>query len=204
MITGPVLLATRSEGKLRELRPLFAASGLDARDLLECGIAEHEGERSLECFDSFEANARAKAQYFFERSSIPTFADDSGLEVLALGGKPGVLSKRWSGHENLDGEALDAANNAHLLTALRDVDDRRARYVCVAWFYDGVQDTGRRGEVDGWISHVVCGTGGFGYDPYFVSVELGRSFGELTRLEKEHVSHRGRAFRALLAALAAS
>lgn len=202
MIAERVLLATRSAGKLRELRPLFAAAGFDVVDLSDIGLAEAPEEDSLERFDTFEENARAKAHYFHERSGgMPTVADDSGLEVLALGGRPGVRSKRWSGRTDLEGEALDDSNNARLLAELRGVGDRRARYVCVACYVDGALELSRRGEVDGRITDTPSGTGGFGYDPYFVSSELGRSFGDLSREAKEEISHRGRAFRALLAML---
>lgn len=202
MIDRKVLLATRSAGKLRELRPLFAAAGFDAVDLTEIGLHATPEEDSLERFDTFEENARAKAHYFHELSGgMPTVADDSGLEVLALGGRPGVRSKRWSGRSDLGGQALDDANNARLLAELKGVADRRARYVCVACYVDEEVELSRRGEVEGTIVDAAAGRGGFGYDPYFVSAELGRSFGELSREEKERISHRGRAFRALLALL---
>lgn len=202
MSRSRVLLATRSAGKLRELRPLFAAAGFDAVDLADIGLAESAEEVSLERFATFEENARAKAHYFHERSGgMPTVADDSGLEVLALGGRPGVWSKRWSGRIDLAGQALDDANNAKLIAELRGIADRRARYVCVACYVDGARELSRRGEVAGTMTDQPSGTGGFGYDPYFVSAELGGSFGDLTREQKEEISHRGRAFRALLAAL---
>src|SRR5262249_31977721 len=95
------LVATRSVGKLRELRPLFASHGIAVVDLAEAGIPESADEDPLEAFATFEENALAKARYFFERTGQPTFADDSGLEVSALGGAPGVLSKRWSGRTDL-------------------------------------------------------------------------------------------------------
>ncbi len=200
-----ILLATRSAGKLRELRPLFENAGLSAVDLTDVGIAETPEEDSLEQFHTFEENARAKARYFHELSGgMPTVADDSGLEVLAIDGRPGVLSKRWSGRTDLTGQSLDDANNAKLLEILRGVADRRARYVCVACYVHGRRELTRRGEVEGTIVDAPAGTGGFGYDPYFVSTELGRTFGESSREEKEVVSHRGRAFRALLAALRGS
>lgn len=202
MTPAKLLLATRSAGKLRELRPLFASAGFHVADLSEMGLAETAEEDSLERFESFEENARAKAHYFHELAGgIPTVADDSGLEVLALGGRPGVWSKRWSGRVELKGEALDAANNERLLREMTGVSDRRARYVCVACYIDGEGELSRRGEVEGAITDQPSGAGGFGYDPYFVSAELGRTFGELSREEKEKISHRGRAFRALLAAL---
>jgi XTP/dITP diphosphohydrolase len=196
-----LLLATRSEGKLRELRPLFAAAGFTAVDPRELGIAESADEEELERYDSFAENARAKARYFHAKSGLPTVADDSGLEVLVLDGAPGVRSKRWSGRHDLADQALDDANNALLLERLAAFDDRRARYVCAACYVDAVRELVAQGESAGWILPAPRGSGGFGYDPYFFSDELGESFGESTREAKERVSHRGRAMRALIEAL---
>ena len=198
-VTSPqVLLATRSEGKIRELRPLFEGFGLSVTDLDEAGIPPEEAEDELERFETFEENALAKATYFFDRTGRPTVADDSGLVVDALGGAPGVLSKRWSGQSGLVGQALDDENNQRLLSALAGVSDRRARYVCVAAYVDERRRIIERGEVTGQIVETPHGANGFGYDPYFLADELGQTFGEVTRVAKEGVSHRGRAFRRLL------
>lgn len=200
----PILLATRSEGKLRELRPLFAAAEIHIMDLREVRIDTSAEEVGVESFATFEENALAKARYFFERSGrVPTIAEDSGLEAVALNGAPGVHSKRWSGRDDLEGQALDDANNEALLAALKDKTDRQARYVCVAAYVDARAEITRRGETSGVIRHEPRGLSGFGYDPYFVSSELGLTFAEISRGEKERVSHRGRAFRALLNALEA-
>jgi XTP/dITP diphosphohydrolase len=196
-----ILLATRSAGKLRELRPLFRDAGLEVIDLDEAGIAESAAEADVESFETFEENALAKADYFFALSGLPTVADDSGLEVDALDGRPGVRSKRWSGRADLAGQALDDANNAKLLGELAGVANRAARYVCAAAFVADGTRLVRRGEVEGAIALEPSGDGGFGYDPYFVAREAGQSFGVLSREEKERISHRGRAFSALLAAL---
>lgn len=195
---GVVLLATRSEGKLRELRPMFAAAGLAVQDLRQAGLGVSPEEDAVEAFDTFEANALAKARYFHALTGRPTVADDSGLEVEALQWAPGVYSKRWSGRRELEGQALDDANNAKLLAALQGVAEPRARYVCVAAFCDGTRDVVARGETDGVIVREARGVEGFGYDPYFLSDELGATFGESSREAKERVSHRGRAFRSLL------
>ena len=204
MSDRPLLLATRSAGKLRELRPLFAEAGFAIDDLDTSGIPEGADEERLEAFDTFEENALAKARFFFARSGgRPTVADDSGLEVLALGGAPGVRSKRWSGRPDLDGPQLDAANNARLIEALEGKSDRRARYVCVAAFVSPAGELVRRGETSGVILDHARGAGGFGYDPYFYSDELDATFAEVDRQTKARVSHRGRAFRALIAALRA-
>lgn len=194
----PIILATRSEGKLAELRPLFEAAGFSVVDLDHVEIEEDDDERDLEKFETFEENALAKARYFYETSGgITTVADDSGLEVAALGGRPGVRSKRWSGRDDLTGRALDEANNRKLLTDLTSHADRSARYVCVAAYVGLGRELTARGECAGRIVQEARGANGFGYDPYFESAETGRTFGEMTREEKERISHRGRAFRAL-------
>jgi XTP/dITP diphosphohydrolase len=194
--SSPLILATRSLGKLHELGPMLAASGIATVTLDAAGIPEHAAdEEGLEHFDTFEDNALAKARYFFERAGRrPTAADDSGLEVVALGGRPGVRTKRWSGRTDLSGRALDAANNAKMLSELSGVADRRARYVCVAAYIDAQGERVFRGESTGRILDAARGTGGFGYDPLFLSDDLGVTFAEATREQKEQVSHRGRAF----------
>ena len=197
-----MLLATRSEGKLRELRALFAARRIVVVDLVEAGIAESPEEDGLEVHASFEANALAKARHFASLSDQATVADDSGLCVSALGGGPGVMSKRWSGRMDLSGEALDAANNHLLLSRLHGAADRSAQYVCAAAYVSGRGEVVCRGEVRGFILEGPRGAGGFGYDPYFAAAELDdRTFGEVSGAEKARVSHRARAFEALLAEL---
>lgn len=193
---SPLILATRSLGKLHELRPMLAARGIETMTLDDAGVAERPGdEERLERFETFEDNALAKARYFFERvGRRPTVADDSGLEVLALGGHPGVRTKRWSGRSDLSGRALDAANNAKMLSELEGVADRRARYVCVAAYIDHDGERMFRGESSGRMLDAPRGTGGFGYDPLFLSDDLAVTFAEATREQKERVSHRGRAF----------
>ena len=195
-----LLLATRSLGKLHELRPLFAHAGLAVIDLGEAGIDERADEEAIESYETFEENALAKARYFHARSGgLPTVADDSGLEVFALGGRPGVHTKRWSGRTDLSGRALDGANNEALLRALTGAEDRRARYVCVAALVDGDGERAWRGESAGSILHAPRGSDGFGYDPLFLSDSLGVTFAQVGREAKEPVSHRGRAFHAMIA-----
>jgi XTP/dITP diphosphohydrolase len=193
-----VLLATRSAGKLRELRPMFEDARIEALDLDEAGIMETAAEHDLETAESFEENALLKALHFNRISGLPTIADDSGIEVAALGGAPGVRSKRWSGRTDLSGQALDEANNALLLERLKGRIDRRAKYVCVAAYRGPGWELVERGEVLGAITLVPRGTNGFGYDPYFESAELGLTFGEASAEEKARVSHRARAFARLL------
>lgn len=187
---------------MRELRPLLEAAGFAVTDLATLGVAETSEEDGLEQFETFEENALAKARYFFARTGLPTIADDSGIEVAALGGAPGVRSKRWSDRRDLAGQSLDDANNALLLERLADATDRRARYVCVAAYVDGARERRGRGETAGVIIAAPRGNGGFGYDPFFLSDELGRTFAEVSRDAKARVSHRARAIAALLHALA--
>ena len=205
------LLATRSPGKLRELRVIFSGFGLDVVDLAALGLEERPEEDNLERYDTFEENALAKARYFYERSGgLPTFGDDSGMCVDALDGEPGVFSKRWAGRDDLSGKPLDDANNAKLVARLRDAQRRdpsgytdRARYISVAVFKDSNGELVRRGEVDGRVLSAPRGDGGFGYDAYFEAPALGGTFAESTIENTAALSHRARAFQALLTALRA-
>ena len=196
-----LLLGTRSAGKLRELRPLFERAGFQVVDAAAAGIRESPEEDALEVAETFEENALLKARYFRRVSGMDAVADDSGLEVRALGGAPGVISKRWSNRPDLRGQALDDENNALLLRRLEGASDRGARYVCAAAYSGARGELVVRGEVEGVITRRARGDGGFGYDPYFESLELGRTFGEVTLEEKARVSHRARAFEKLLSAL---
>lgn len=147
---------------------------------------------------TFVGNAEKKARAALAKTGLPALADDSGLEVDALGGAPGVHSARYAG-EPCD----DAANNAKLLAALEEVDDRRARFRCALVFVD---PEGTRlvaeGACEGQIARVGRGTGGFGYDPLFLLAELeGRTMAELSPTEKNRISHRARALARLAAQL---
>lgn len=201
-----ILVATRSTGKLRELIPMLTASHWFAFTLDQLGIAESPAEDAVEAFETFEENALAKARYFAALApGMAVLADDSGLAVDALGGAPGVRSKRWS-ESGLSGQANDDANNAKLLASLADPTlPRTARYVCVAamaWSESASLRGGEliaRGECRGVIAREPRGANGFGYDPYFVSDELRVAFGEAPTPAKEAISHRGRAVRAALA-----
>ena len=205
------LLATRSEGKLRELREIFSQFDLDVVDLAKLGIEKTTREDDLEAFDTFEDNALAKARYFHDASGgMPTFGDDSGMCVDALGGEPGVYSKRWSGRDDLTGQALDDANNHKLVSRMTDARVRLgagftdlARYVAVAAFKDSSGEVIRRGEIEGRVLETPRGNGGFGYDPYFEAPDLGGTFAESAIENTAALSHRSRAFRALLTALRA-
>jgi XTP/dITP diphosphohydrolase len=195
----PVLVATRSRGKLREVQAIFASAGVASIGLDQVGLQFSEAEEQLEAHATFEENALAKARYFHAATLMPVVADDSGLEVAALGGAPGVLSKRWSGDPGgMSDRELDERNNHRLMSELAGVRDRRARYVCAAAYREAGTELVARGETWGLITEEARGSNGFGYDPYFLSDELGITFGESVAAEKEAVSHRGRAFRALL------
>jgi XTP/dITP diphosphohydrolase len=198
-MASAILTATRNAAKLRELVPLFAARGLRAVGLEELEMPYDEEEAGIESFGTYEENARAKATYFYEVSGgVATVADDSGLEVAALGGAPGVRSKRWAQAATGD---EDVANNSMLEREVASVTDRRARYVCAAVYVGLGHEVLRRGEVAGEIVVPPRGVGGFGYDPYFFVPELGRTFAEVSAAEKASLSHRGRAFRSLIDAL---
>jgi XTP/dITP diphosphohydrolase len=196
-----LLIATRSADKLREIRELFDALGLELEpiDLIEAGVAPAPEEDDLEHFATFEENALAKARYFAERTGLPTLADDSGLWVDALGGAPGVHSKRFSGRADLSGAALDAANNQLLLERLHGVPapERTARYRCaVALARPGGKELVFEGACEGLILEAPRGSGGFGYDPLFYLPSKGATFGELRPEEKNRLSHRARAVEA--------
>ena len=167
-------------------------------NLSQARIEETAAEEGIECFDTFEENALAKARYFHALSGMPTLADDSGLCVDALGGAPGVWSKRFSGRDDLSGQQLDDANNAKLMSELAGVVEWKAEYKCAAAFVGNGVEAVEMGEVSGEIVREPRGANGFGYDPYFLSSELGLTFGEATTEAKEVISHRGRAFRALI------
>lgn len=199
-----LLAATRSRGKQPEIRRVLGPAGVEVVFPDDVGLWEDPIEDTLEVAESFEGNARRKAEHFARLSGLPTVADDSGLEVFALGGAPGVRSRRWAGGTG-SGPAVDAANNAELLRRLQGAPEprRRARYRCVLVL---LRDPAAAPEVfegvcGGRILDAPHGQGGFGYDPLFFNDELGRSFGEASPAEKDAVSHRGRALRKLAAAL---
>jgi XTP/dITP diphosphohydrolase len=201
-----LLAATRNPGKQQEIRRVLTPPGLEIVFPDDIWLREVSEDDALEAADSFEGNARRKADYFARLASLPTFADDSGLEVFALGGAPGVRSKRWAGARGSEAE-VDQANNAELLRRLTGASESRrlARYRCVLVYLKspGAVPIMCQGDCTGRILEAPRGTGGFGYDPLFYSDELGKTFGEATPEEKDAVSHRGRALRALAHALSA-
>ena len=200
-----LVIATRSEHKRRELGELL---GLERAELLTLDDLGVPGE-PVEDGATFEANARIKARFAANAAGLPSLADDSGIEVDALGGGPGVLTRRYSGPD-----ATDERNNAKLLAALEGLppDRRGARYVCVLALAlpdrrgprGGLRLILRRGTCRGRIAPGSRGTGGFGYDPIFEpDAELpgGRTLGIYSAEEKHAISHRALAARRMLPVL---
>jgi XTP/dITP diphosphohydrolase len=190
--------ATGNRGKLREFRQAAGAAPVE----IELIPNFKEIPPCVEDGATFEANAVIKAEHYgayLAESAGPVllFADDSGLEVDALGGAPGVFSARYCGYHG-----NDEANNRLLLERLDGVENRTARFVCaIALVEGGALKNVYRGSVEGRIIHEARGAGGFGYDPLFYYPPFGRTFGEAGADEKFAVSHRGQALRAMLADL---
>ncbi|MEX2157281.1 MAG: non-canonical purine NTP pyrophosphatase [Gemmatimonadales bacterium] len=199
-----LLVATRSPGKTREIREIFAGLPFDVAFPADRFLEPLPDEADLERGASYVENAVAKARYFAARGGLPAVADDSGIEVDALGGAPGPRSARWAAGA-VAGTDADAANNALMLEKLAGVPEERrtARYRCVVVFLATPSSVPEIVEAtcDGFMLTELRGTGGFGYDPLFYSPELRMSFGEAPPAAKHRVSHRGRAFRALIEVL---
>lgn len=196
MIARTVVVATGNKHKIEELTALLAGHGLDLHLIPMSSVApdlviDETGE-------TFEANAYIKAALVHAATGLPALADDSGLEVDALGGAPGVRSARYSGDD-----ATDASNRALLLERMQSYDDRAAAFRCVLCYVDDVRTIFGEGSCHGAIARRETGTNGFGYDPMFVGVGDDRSFAELTSDEKHARSHRGAAVADLARRLAA-
>lgn len=190
-------IATTNHGKLREFKEMLEPLGYTVR-----GIDDLADFDVVEDGDSFAANALKKAQALLARTGETAIADDSGLVVDALGGRPGVHSARYAG---VDGPNKDAANRAKLLTALKGIPDaqRQARFVCaLAFCAPGEPPQVFNGTLEGVIGHQERGEHGFGYDALFLVPCYGRTAAEISTLEKHNVSHRGQAVRALTKFLA--
>ena len=184
-----LIVATGNQGKLKEIRAILGETEV---------LGLHDLPFSVEIIEdgeTFEANAQKKAETLMKKLGLPVLADDSGLVVDALGGRPGVYSARFAG-EN----ASDADNNRKLLSELREVPEkqRTARFVCVMCLVmpDGAVYT-TRGEAEGCILREARGENGFGYDPLFYVKEYDKTFAELSAEEKNAVSHRGKALRSM-------
>jgi XTP/dITP diphosphohydrolase len=196
-IPARLVLATGNAGKLREMREILAPWQVDVRSLDEftAGAAEETGL-------TFVENALLKARFAARVAGLPAIADDSGLEVDALHGAPGIYSARYAG-----AAADDAANNARLLRELESVPDagRCARYRCAMVYLRWPEDPApviAQAAWEGRIGRIPRGSGGFGYDPLFLVDDGARTAAELAPGDKNQRSHRGQALRGLVAALA--
>jgi XTP/dITP diphosphohydrolase len=183
-----LLLATTNIGKIKELRNILGEEGFE---LIGLGDWATEVEETGE---TFAENALLKARYYHQVSGLPTIADDSGLEVEALHGAPGVYSARYAG--------LGASDLDRLMKLLEEMKEaptekRAARFVCVAALVWSGGERVFAGEARGTLLKELRGQGGFGYDPIFYYAPLGKTFAQLTDKEKAEVSHRGIAFRQL-------
>ena len=189
-----LVLATRNDHKVSEIAALLAGSPFEVIGL---GAFSDLPAELPETGDTFVHNALEKARFVYERTGLVSIADDSGLEVDALGGRPGVFSKRFSA------EATDSANNAKLLDLLMGREDRAARYRCVIAVVGPRGEATADGACEGAIGRSPRGEHGFGYDPLFWPVESpGRTMAELSMAEKNSISHRGRAAQGLAALIA--
>ncbi len=197
MVTGKpkLLIATTNLGKFKELSSLLSDCPFSLVSLDDVGIDVAVAESG----SSFEENASLKAAAYARIGGLPTLADDSGLEVEALGGEPGIFSSRFAGPRSTDADRV-----AHLLHKLDNIPEgeRNARFRCViAVSWPGESPEFYSGECLGRIVRAPRGSNGFGYDPVFFLPELGRTMAELSTEEKDRVSHRGRAARKAAAAL---
>lgn len=191
-----VVLATGNPGKVRELADLLADFGLNVVAQTELGVESAE-ETGL----TFIENAILKARHAAQITGLPAIADDSGLAVDALGGAPGIYSARYAGVDASDQQNLDK-----LLVALKDVPkgSRGAQFHCVLVYMRHAEDPTPlvfHGSWAGEITRTAAGVGGFGYDPIFYVPALGKTAAELTKAEKQAVSHRGQALSLLLSAM---
>jgi XTP/dITP diphosphohydrolase len=199
---GPLVVATSNPHKIEEISAVLAPLGLEVLGLAEAGggsLPEPEENGA-----TFEENARIKAIAYAAMLAVPCLADDSGLEVDALGGEPGVRSARWSGAEG-DRATRDAANNRKLVERIAALPerDRAARFVCAMCLAspDGTIVAESRGIFEGVIVETPRGANGFGYDPHLLLPGEGRTSAELSSAEKNARSHRGAAARAIASRL---
>lgn len=197
MSARQVLLATRNEHKLTEIRAMLADLPVRIVSPDEAGVPFDPAEDAVERWEAFEANALAKAAWFRARTGLPTLADDSGLCVDALAGGPGVRSRRFAPEDEVGPAGRDAANNRHLLRRLADRPEREraAHYRCALALIEERFRVVMFGRCDGHIAFEERGTGGFGYDPLFVPTGSQRTFGELPAGVKAKRSHRAAAVR---------
>ncbi|MBQ9764444.1 MAG: XTP/dITP diphosphatase [Phascolarctobacterium sp.] len=187
-----LVIATRNMGKLEEFKVLMKDLGID----IKCLADFDEIEEPAETGRTFAANARLKAIYYAKKIGVPCIADDSGLEVQALDGAPGVRSARYAGEK-----ATDAENNEKLLHIMKFQVKRTCRFRCAlaVALPNGKVLNEVDGICEGMLLHAPLGDGGFGYDPLFWSTELHKGMAEASVQEKNKISHRGKAIRKLVA-----
>ena len=187
-----LVIATRNMGKLEEFKVLMKELPIE----IKCLADFDEVEEPAETGRTFAANARMKAQYYAKKTGVPCIADDSGLEVQALDGAPGVRSARYAGEK-----ATDAENNEKLLNIMKFQVKRTCRFRCAlaVALPNGKVLHEVDGICEGMLLHAPLGEGGFGYDPLFWSTELHKGMAEASMQEKNKISHRGKAIRKLVA-----
>ena len=190
-MAGKIVLASGNKGKLREFRQMLEPMGYEIHPQSEFNVTEAE-----EPFGTFVENALAKARHVSRQTGLPAMADDSGICVDALGGQPGVHSARYAGDPKSDDR-----NNQKLIADLAGVENRVANYYCVLVYVrsaDDPQPIIADGRWSGIVIDEPKGENGFGYDPYFLIPEFGKTAAELSPEEKNACSHRGKALQALM------
>ncbi len=184
-----IIFATKNKGKLKEVINIFSDTEFKIISLTDF-------DNSIEIDESattFKGNAKIKADAVFKRFKIPVLADDSGISLEQLGGKPGVYSARYAGENATDGD-----NNNKLISELESYPEPHpAKYVCASVYFDGANFITGYGEIKGEIIKTPRGTNGFGYDPYFVPEGYANTMAELPPKEKNSISHRAKAFNQL-------
>lgn len=187
-----IVFATGNEGKLREIREILADFSIEVISMKEVGIDEEIEENGT----SFKENSLIKSRFICEKSGLPALADDSGLEIDYLGGEPGIYSARYLGRDT----DYEIKNNL-IIEKLRNAKphERGARFVCsISLVLPDGREFVTDGVMEGEIAHEIKGENGFGYDPIFFLPEYGMSSAEISREEKNKISHRGKALRAMV------
>ncbi|MCX8106676.1 MAG: XTP/dITP diphosphatase [Ignavibacterium album] len=184
-----ILIATKNKGKLNDIKEIFKDLDIEILSFLDFDDSPDVDETG----NTFEENAQLKAKACYDKFKIPSIGDDSGLVVEQLNGEPGIYSARYAG-EN----ANDYLNNEKLIKQIQKFPEpHRAKFVCVASYFDGEKFVNAYGEVKGRIITEPRGKNGFGYDPLFIPNGYDKTFGELSHEEKNKISHRSMAFRKL-------
>ncbi len=184
-----ILIATKNKGKLNDIKEIFKDLDIEILSFLDFEDSPDVDETGK----TFEENAQLKAKACFDKYTIPSIGDDSGLVVEQLSGAPGIYSARYAGED-----ANDLLNNEKLIREIQKFPEpHRAKFVCVASYYDGENFINAYGEVKGRIITEPRGTNGFGYDPLFIPNGYDKTFGEFSHEEKNKLSHRSVAFKKL-------